>query len=313
MSTSGAATLVPHTVAQGPGDGPFSVRYRRSLTIDDLMNGTAASGDTTQVWWLGQAGFAIRRDQQVLLVDPYLSDSLATKYAGTVFPHQRLHAAPIAGEDLNSVVAVLHTHAHTDHMDPWTISGLLQSNRPQFVTPLARASIAIERNIPAELLNGIDAGQRVRLGSFSVTAIPAAHEELTRDADGAHHFLGYVIDTGTARIYHSGDCVPYPGQIDILAALDIDVALLPINGRDRHRLANGVPGNFKLSEAVELCSTAGIPAFICHHFGLFDFNTVAPDAVIDELRKGGGGPAWTVPAVGAAFDIVPTNRKAGER
>ena len=53
--------------------------------------------------WLGQAGFALRHAHHRLLIDPYLSDHLARKYAGTEFPHTRMMPAPLeAGEVLQS-------------------------------------------------------------------------------------------------------------------------------------------------------------------------------------------------------------------
>ena len=54
------------------------------------------------------------------------------------------------------------------------------------------------------------------------------------------------------------------------------MALLPVNGRDAHRLAHGVPGNFDFAEAVELCAAAGIATLVPHHWGMFAFNTVDP-------------------------------------
>ena len=46
---------------------------------------TAGTSASPTGWWLGQAGFAIRHSRGTLLVDPYLSDSLAVKYAGSRF------------------------------------------------------------------------------------------------------------------------------------------------------------------------------------------------------------------------------------
>jgi L-ascorbate metabolism protein UlaG (beta-lactamase superfamily) len=63
--------------------------------------------------------------------------------------------------------------------------------------------------------------------------------------------------------------------------LDIDLALLPINGRDSARLANGVPGNFSLKEAVELCDATNIPLMLGHHFGMFAEN----NADLEEARR----------------------------
>jgi L-ascorbate metabolism protein UlaG (beta-lactamase superfamily) len=146
------------------------------------------------------------------------------------------------------------------------------------------------------------------IAGVRLTAIPAAHEVITLDESGAHVFLGYVLEVDGVRIYHSGDCVPFDGQSSLLASLDIDVALLPVNGRDQHRLSNGVPGNFTADEAVALCRDAGIPALICHHFGLFDFNTVNPVELSARLEQIGSGLEWTVPAIGAGFHLSPYER-----
>ena len=299
--------LVPVSVTQSPTAAVRVVTFDPVLTIERLVDGEAGTADT-ELWWLGQAGFALRVAAQVLLVDPYLSDTLATKYAGTVFPHTRLHPAPVTPGELRSVVGVLHTHAHTDHMDPGTIRALVDRETATFVAPKARRTIALERGIPAARLVTADAGDRITIGPFTVTAVPAAHEELTTDADGAHHFLGYVIDTGALRIYHSGDCVPYPGQAELLTRLRVDLALLPVNGRDAHRLGNGVPGNFTVNEAVALCREAGVPALLVHHFGLFDFNTVSPAAAAEQLSAHSASLEWTLPAVGAGFRLYPPAR-----
>jgi len=42
------------------------------------------------LWWLGQSGFLIQWQGKHLLIDPYLSDSLTEKYAGTDKPHIRM-------------------------------------------------------------------------------------------------------------------------------------------------------------------------------------------------------------------------------
>ena len=101
------------------------------------------------------------------------------------------------------------------------------------------------------------------------------------NSDGRHPWLGYVIEVEGIRIYHSGDGIPYAGLAERVAALAPDIALLPVNGRDEARSSNGVPGNFTLDEAVALVRAAGVPSLLADHYGLFDFNTVAP-SLIDE-------------------------------
>ena len=57
-----------------------------------------------------------------LIVDPYLSDTLAEKYKGTATPHKRMARPPVDPAGLGRIDLVLITHHHTDHMDPETLS-----------------------------------------------------------------------------------------------------------------------------------------------------------------------------------------------
>lgn len=298
MGTGQVSDLVPSEVHQSAAGRRLSADG--SVTVDLLRSATRPSGEF--LIWLGAAGFALATHGRLILIDPYLSDSLAAKYRGRLFPHIRLFPAPIAPSDIVGVEAVLHTHGHTDHLDPWTVADLASQGAKAFVVPKACRLLAVERGVPAELLVEAVDGSRLKVAGLSITAIPAAHEELLTDADGNHSCLGYIIDTGLTRIYHSGDCVPYPGLAERLREFRIDIALLPINGRDLYRTQNGVPGNFTVTEAVQLCRSAGIPELLCHHFGLFDFNTVPPAVALRELAAV-DDLGWTLPAVGAGFLI----------
>ncbi|GAA0199908.1 MBL fold metallo-hydrolase [Cytobacillus oceanisediminis] len=260
---------------------------------------------TLHARWLGQAGFLLSTDDEHLLVDPYLSDSLAAKYAGTLFPHVRLRPAPVAPHELPQLVAVTTSHAHTDHMDPGTLRPLLAHQPrtllvcPRAVTDeaLARAQVGPERLVP------LADGERYELGGFTVTAVPSAHEDRVVDAHGHDHFLGYVITAAGRTVYHSGDCVPWDGLVERLRRHAVDVALLPVNGRDAHRREHGVPGNFTFAEAVRVCEAAGIEHLVPHHWGMFDFNTADPASFDLDLATA-AGVRVTVPEHGSALDLT---------
>lgn len=240
------------------------------------------------LYWLGQAGFVIDWGGLRMLIDPYLSDSLARKYKGTRYGHVRMMAAPIAPEAFTQVDLVLCTHRHTDHMDPDTLQVLAAAfPRLRFVVPAASLDEARKRcGVQDARLIAVDAGDSITpLPGLRVMPVAAAHEQLSQDAQGRHEWLGYVLELGGVRLYHSGDCVPYEGLPAALARLSPDLALLPVNGRDAERSGNGVPGNFTLQEAAQLCREAGVRHMLAHHYGLFDFNTVSPQ-VIDAFAAG---------------------------
>ncbi|GAA2945240.1 MBL fold metallo-hydrolase [Microbacterium luteolum] len=272
--------------------------------LDPTFPAPTGQEDAVVLWWLGQAGFAIRAGDELLFIDPYLSDVLADKYRGRIFPHSRMHPSPVNPSDVTGLSLVLCTHGHTDHMDLGSIPYLQSASDPLFVVPRSEAVKGVARGIPASRLLGLDAGETFRSrGGISVTAVPAAHEELTTDDHAQNLFLGYVIEVGSRRIYHSGDCAPYPGQADLVRALNVDIALLPVNGRDTHRRDHGVPGNFTLEEAVALCRDADIPALVCHHWGLFEFNSADP-ADLEQRLSDVDDIAWRIPELGVPFSLT---------
>ena len=236
------------------------------------------SDRTVGLAWLGQAGFALRHAQQRWLIDPYLSDHLARKYAGTEFPHTRLMPAPITvGEDCD-LDLVLCSQRHSDHADPGSLAALAEQNpRCRFVVPRADLDSVLGIGLAPARLIAANEGDTIRLGeSLEIHVIPAAHETLKANARGEHHFLGFILQAGGLTLYHSGDCVVYDGLAQRLCARAIDLALLPVNGRSERLTARGILGNMTFEEAAALCVEARIGALMPHHFGMFDFNTADP-------------------------------------
>ena len=252
-----------------------------SKTTENVVSGSEKDvehfdNNSLSLWWLGQAGFFLKFKNQSVLIDPYLSDFLAQKYKGREFPHIRMTPSPVDPEQLSQLDFVFCTHGHSDHMDPGTLP-VLSRNNPfcKFIVPKAEKNTAIERGIDENRIITVNAGESFKLDNdIQLDIIPSAHEILKVNEFGEHSYLGYIIIFNNMRIYHSGDCIPYPGLSEKLRTLNIDVALLPVNGRDKYRNEKGIPGNFTFEEATSLCAESKIPNLIVHHFGMFSFNTV---------------------------------------
>jgi L-ascorbate metabolism protein UlaG (beta-lactamase superfamily) len=242
--------------------------------------------EALHLWWLGQSGFLLCWRGRALLMDPYLSDSLTEKYAHTDKPHVRMSERVIAPERLDFIDAVTASHGHTDHLDAATLRPLLDASPGlQLVIPESIRGPAAERaGVDAERPLGMNDGDERIVAGFTLHALPSAHETLETDDAGRHRYLGYVVEAGRWRVYHSGDTRRYPGMEQRLRALSVNVALLPINGSASERR---VAGNLDAVEAVDVALGAGVALAVPHHYDMFAFNTGDPAEFEAEARRRG--------------------------
>ena len=258
---------------------------KEAALLEDIRQARQVS-DHFHLWWLGQSGFLVCWQGQFLLFDPYLSDSLTHKYADSAKPHVRMTERVIDPGQLDFVGLVTSSHNHTDHLDAETLKPLVAANLDlAVVIPSANRQFVAERlGVEEDWLHCLEVGEQFSHGPFTLHAVPAAHEQLDLDDEGRHPYLGYVASFGPWSIYHSGDTVPYEGMVDQLSPWNLDLAILPINGRTATR---DVPGNLWGREAVQLAREAGISMVIPCHYDMFTFNTETPDEFLREAAVTG--------------------------
>lgn len=245
-----------------------------------------APGGSYNLWWLGQSGFLLQWRGRHVLLDPYLSDSLTKKYADTDKPHIRMTGRIVDPARLDFIDIVTSSHNHTDHLDAETLVPLLRASpNARLVIPEAnRAFVAARLRVPDEFPIGLDAGERIEVFGVTISAVPAAHETVARDAQGRCRYLGYVLQFGGHTIYHSGDTLWDDAIVHALRPFAIDIAILPINGRAPERR---VAGNLNAIEAVQLAKSIGARCAIPCHYEMFTFNTADPAAFTGAARQTG--------------------------
>jgi L-ascorbate metabolism protein UlaG (beta-lactamase superfamily) len=229
-----------------------------------------------RITWLGQAGFRIEVEETVFVVDPWISE-----HEDRITPSAPLE---LAADDVD---VLLVTHEHLDHLDlPFLPSLLERSPDARVVLPAAIAS-HVEGIVSESRLVLVEPGYAVDLNGVELRVTPAFHGVSLDDAygdgsavDGRPRFVGYMLGS-ERRIYHAGDSIVTDELIEALETLGIDVALLPINGRDAEREARGIIGNMDAGEAVELALRIGASTLVPYHWDAVAGNTVAPGTVVD--------------------------------
>lgn len=260
--------------------------------------------------WLGQAGFVLRSGSTTALLDPFLSTGHNREYLSELLPDRA------TGIDL-----VLCTHEHVDHFDAESAPAIAQASpEAVFVVPAPIVDMVTEIGITSDRVVGMQPGDPVELAGLSIRAVPAMHGVTMEDAygfgedlsNGLVRFLGFVIDAGGTRLYHAGDTIHYDGMETMLAGLAIDVAMLPINGRDPAREARGIVGNLAEREAAWLAAAIGAEVVLPMHYDLFARNRGYPEWLVESVSHDHPGPHVMVPTRERPFAWASSRRPARE-
>jgi len=231
------------------------------------------------ITWLGQAGFRIDAGGRQLLVDPWL------------IPHE-LRAIPIPPLSLaaEGIDWLLVTHEHLDPLDLPFLPQLLEASPGVRVVIPAPIADQLEGVVPPDRIVAVAPGDVVDLDGMTVHVVPAFHGVTMEDAygdgsaiDGRPRFVGYALES-KPRLYHAGDTVLRDELVAALEALGVDLALLPINGRDAERESRGIIGNMDAVEAVELALAVGASTLVPYHWDGFVGNTASPEEAVDAAR-----------------------------
>jgi L-ascorbate 6-phosphate lactonase len=260
--------------------------------MNHVNAGFPVSPGTVHVTWLGQSGFLLRFPSATVLVDPFLSDR-----------GERLVAAPDV-RALGAIDIVAATHEHWDHLDLPAIVRLLALHRDMVVlVPSPVLDQVLDAGVAAERIRGVQPDEHVIHGALQITPVPARHGVHVEDAynfgadlsGGKVRYLGYVFSEGGAVVYHAGDTILYDGMAARLESLGVQLALLPINGRDAEREALDIVGNLSPDEAASLIADAHIPVVVPMHYDMFAGNPGFPEHLVAAVAQRVPGADVVVP------------------
>jgi len=198
-----------------------------------------------RVTWLGQAGFRLDIGDSSLVVDPWVS------------PHEnRLIPAPPLDLAAEGVAALLVTHEHFDHLDLDFLPTFVErSPTATVILPEALVEL-VEGVVPKSQIIAVNPYDVVEVTGVEIDVVPAIHGVTMDDAygdgsslGGRPRFVGYAF-RGLPSVYVAGDTIVTDEVASSLSRLEIEVAMLPINGRDPEREAQGIVGNMDAGEAV---------------------------------------------------------------
>ena len=240
------------------------------------MSGNLANH--VEITWLGQAGFLLRFGDTAVAIDPFLS------------PHDlRLYPPPPDDSLGDRLDYLLATHEHGDHLDIDLLPRLIKRFPEITVVVPTPLESKVKELAPTARTKGMQPGESLIAGDINVNAVGAIHAVVMSDgySDGRRlsgdptPFIGYVLKFGGLSIYHAGDTLVSKELIAELTIQRVDVAILPVNGRDFFRETSGIAGNLTAREAVEVAAAIGASVLVPMHHDLVRGNTERAGACAD--------------------------------
>jgi L-ascorbate metabolism protein UlaG (beta-lactamase superfamily) len=256
--------------------------------------------------WLGQSGFVLRFASATVLIDAFLS------------PHRdRMIPAPFAPNEAKGFDIVACTHEHSDHLDLEALPSIAEASpHARLVIPEPCVEMVMAAGIPANRLVSMQPSRPVQCCGLTLHAVAARHGLHPGDAynfgeelsSGLIRYLGYAIRAGRICVYHSGDTIDFEGLADRIRDLHVDIALLPINGRDSQRETMDIVGNLDAVEAAQLAADSGVKVVVPMHHDMFAANSGVPERLVEAVRLRHPGLTVVIPARGVEIVFTCTDR-----
>jgi L-ascorbate metabolism protein UlaG (beta-lactamase superfamily) len=271
----------PWREATGWADIPAA--ERAPVSAAPWPAGTAA-GPPPRLTWLGHAGFLVEWEGTRLLLDPNSSARCTVA--------RRVLAERVDPGELGRVDAALISHAHYDHLDLATLAAVPELAAVVVPAGSERYLAALD---PEVRRVGLRPGERFRVGSLEVVAVPAQHNgHRFHPLASGHGAAGYVVRGSRSALFYAGDTGYGPHLAAIGARWRPRLAILPIGA-----FAPRVPlRRYHLSpeEAVRAADDLGAEVVVPAHFGTYRLSLDAPDAALPRFAAAAAaaGQRWVL-------------------
>jgi L-ascorbate metabolism protein UlaG (beta-lactamase superfamily) len=251
---------------------------------------------STQIRFLGVAGFEILGGGRRILIDPFLSDS---------------PLAPVAPDDLETPDVILVSHAAFDHLGD-TAAIALRTGAPVICGADVRLKL-LDEGVPGEQVRATVWGIVVEIGGLLVRPVECRHWSMAQLSGGRHVTgtpLAFIVEPEPGvRIYHYGDTAIFDMKL-IGELYRPTVGLLGCS--QPQELLAGVPGPGRLvtgelspDEAARVAEMLGVElAVACHYLEPNDDVDAFVRAV--GVHDSTGRRRVVAPRVGETLTIEPS-------
>lgn len=223
------------------------------------------------VVFVGHATTLIRMDGLTLLTDPNLNARV------TIMGRSR--APGLTPDRLPPIDLVLISHAHRDHLDPWTLRNLSKGT----TILISKGNGSHLRDLGFTDVHEVEPWETTTVRKMGITAVPAKHSGARNSPSASWpKALGFVV-SGSKTVYFAGDTGLSDAFREIGRKFQIDVALLPIGAYRPYWFMKG--HHLDPADAVEAFRMLGARHMIPIHWGSFRMALEPVDEPAAALRR----------------------------
>ena len=177
------------------------------------------------LWWLGNAGVALRYGEILIFIDPVIEVKGEDDQTFSETGLRLRHKLPLRATEVERADIVLLTHHHGDHAASKTLS-VLRRTGALFICPEICLPVMDRIGVDRARVRTVDYDRTITYGEVSVKPVRAIH-------GGRHGAVspslelgaGYVVRMGGYSIFHPGDTILTEEHYELS---NVDILLLPI-------------------------------------------------------------------------------------
>lgn len=221
--------------------------------LNEEIDETVVEKGTFAMWWLGCTGIWIKTEGNAnIAIDLWFGNGKRTQktkhmaeyhqmrnMTGGQLTQPNLRAAPVVYDPfaVTQVDAVLSTHYHNDHIDPFFAAAVLKNcaDDVPFIGPKESVNKWLSYGVPEERCITVVPGDTVKIKDIEIVALDSFDRTCLVTADKPLYGIcptdmddkavNYLIKTPGGNIYHSGDSHYSVYYAKHGKDYDIDVAL----------------------------------------------------------------------------------------
>lgn len=260
-----------------PGRNYQFLRYRLLPQLFKAKEGetqpaimTSPADGKVRVTWIGHASVLVQFEGHSVIFDP--------NWANWHGPVKRQMVPGLNLKALPDLDLVLVSHAHFDHLHKPSLRVI--EAKDGIVVP--KGSAGLVKRLGFSRVEEMGVWEEQEISGMRIVHTPSHHWGARYGADKNRDYGGFLVGSGSRKVFHAGDSAYFEGFKEIGKREDICMALLPIGA---YEAPSGRDVHMNPEEALQAFEDLGAQLMLPMHYGTFPLGNEERDEPVRRLLE----------------------------